>query len=115
MENKTASNDPRPASKETLGAGIFIGFQINSEVAYELSKSPDWKEANITRHTCPNEIQEIVFRDKKYIGRYIQKTKITMKEIEAEEMLIRSRLCDFIPETKAEALHLQIITQLFLY
>ena len=96
-------------------ADIFIGFQVNPEIAHDLSKNMLWKETIITRHITPLEIQEIVFQDKKYIGRYIQKTKISMDEIEAEEKAIRIRLEDFIEESKVAALPLQIFTQQFLF
>ena len=115
MEKEILKNESRQKTKETPMTGIFVGFPINAEIAHDLGKNSAWKEAIITRHERPQEIQEIIFQDKKYIGRYILKKKISMEEIEVEETLIRTRLCDFIPIQKTEILKLQIIAQLFLY
>jgi hypothetical protein len=97
-----------------LTTKIFIGFSLNAEIAHELSKSREWKEASITRHLNPDEIQEIIFQDKKYIGRYIRSTKTCIKEIEEEEKALRKRVADFIQGPKAETLNLQVIAQYFL-
>jgi hypothetical protein len=99
---------------ENPRVGIFVGFFINPEIAHDLSKSSQWKEANITRLERENEIQEIIFQDKKYIGRYIQRTNISTKDIESEEKAIRERLVCFIQSSKIEPLNLQIIAQYFL-
>lgn len=115
MEKEAVSNEMPKGSKDTPMTGIFIGFPINSEIAYELGKSSAWKDALITRYEHPEEIQEIIFQDKKYIGRYIQKTNVSIKEIETEEKMIRARLSDFISHQKGDLLQLQIIAQLFLY
>jgi len=97
-----------------LTTKIFIGFALNADIAHELAKSHDWKEVSITRHLNPDELQEIIFQDKKYIGRYIRNTKTRIKDIEEEEKALRKRVADFIQSPKAETLNLQVIAQYFL-
>lgn len=116
MESKSSSAKAvGPAQKEPIATTIFVGFPLAADLAYELIRSPKWKNALITRPHHPDEIQEIVFQDKKYVGRYIQKDRATVEELELEGKAIKARLKELLDHPSIDNLNYIAIAQLMLF
>ncbi|CRX38089.1 hypothetical protein [Estrella lausannensis] len=101
--------------KDPVATTIFVGFPLTADLAYDLSKSSKWKEARIVSASNPGEVQEIVFQDKKYVGRYIQKDRTTISELELEGKAVRARLKEFLETPSVDNLHYVAIAQLMLF
>lgn len=101
--------------KDPVATTIFVGFPLTADLAYDLSKSSKWKEARIIGAATPGEIQEIVFQDKKYVGRYIRKDRTTIPELEAEGKAVRARLKEFLETPSVDNLNYVAIAQLMLF
>lgn len=116
MEMQSPSpNIENTDQKDPVATTIFVGFPLTADLAYDLSKSSRWKEARIIKAENSSEIQEIVFQDKKYVGRYIRKDRATITELEAEGKAVRARLKELLETPSVDNLNYVAIAQLMLF
>lgn len=93
---------------------LFVGYSLHPELKLQLSQSPHWKEAKILRHNESEELLEIHYQAKDYIGRFLTKESLTLSELKQVEADIQSRLKKHCPLFPIDKLNIWVLTQVFI-
>jgi len=92
---------------------LFAGCQLTSEIRMYLKQSASWKQAQIGDSDV-RDIVETHYQEKDYLGRYIRKQSLTLKELYEIEGSIRKALTTYCPELSAETLKIYVFPQVFI-
>jgi len=90
---------------------LFIGTIVTPDLKSSLDKSSKWSQAVIANETS---LTEIRYRNKPYIGTYLDSEKVKILEICNTESEIRNLLQQFCPNQNCELLKMVIFPQIFL-
>jgi len=101
-------------SNTKLSIKLFVGCPINSEVKMNLNQSPTWKQASIAPAGSPDELVEIHFHGKDFIGRYLSSDTITVPELQKHENHVKARLRFYCPAFDIRELNPCIFAQVFI-
>jgi len=101
------------ASKERITVKIFVGFETSIELRMHLNQSSAWKKASFEKGDTLNQILEVRFNEKNYIGRYLDSKILTMKDMKALSAEIRGNLQEYCPEINFDMLNINIFPQVF--
>jgi hypothetical protein len=93
---------------------LFAGFLVNAELRMHMRLSPQWKEQEILQKNALNDLKLVHFNDMDYLGIYLERTRITLQEIDSLETRIRKSLKDLFPKYPSDTLNLYLFTQAFI-
>lgn len=101
------------ATKERVKVKIFVGFEISIELRIQLNHSPIWKQVSVVKEDSHAHLQEVRYQEKDYIGRYLDHSMITFKDVKVHAKTIRDTLQEYCQEYNVDALKINIFPQVF--
>ncbi len=96
-----------------LTVKLFIGCLLNSEIKMHLSQSALWKQIAIAPAKQDEELSQVHFHGKDYLGIYLAADKITMEHMHTFEERIKQRLQAYCPALHFENIKPYIFAQVF--
>lgn len=92
---------------------LFVGCHSTSEVKMHLNHSGAWKQASIGRSKNDNELVEVYFQGKEYLGYYLPTEKVTLEELNLIEHLVKEKLQVYCPDLDTKNSKLSVFAQVF--
>lgn len=90
---------------------MFAGFVLSSPLRNALSKSTAWKISRVA--LTSDDLIEVHENSISYIGIYLEEEKVRFKSLQQTEERLKKMLQNYLPDTQAHDLHLQIFPTLF--
>lgn len=93
---------------------IFVGYSLHPELKVQLGQSPNWKQAQIMPHDENDDLLEIHYQDKDYIGHFLSQSELTLQELKSIEQKVQERLREHCPKFPIEKLKFCVFSQVFI-
>lgn len=93
---------------------VFIGCRFHAELKMFLNQSKAWKEASLIPDPHANNLCEVHYQQKDYIGLFLPHEKNTLSELKTYEKLVLDKLKEFCPTLESETLKITIFPQIFI-
>jgi len=100
-------------SANKITVKLFTGYHLNSEIKMHLKQSLNWKQAAISPIKEGEELIEVHYHDKDYLGYYLSTDKITLSELKKAEDFLKQRLTSYCAEYSLENIKICIFAQVF--
>lgn len=92
---------------------LFIGCLLTSEIKMHLNQSNQWKHLVISPTKSENDLVEVHYRGKDYLGSYLPRDTLSIDDLKKIEKPIKQSLKAYCPGLEVENLKLQIFAQVF--
>ncbi len=93
---------------------LFAGFLINNELKREFFASDKWRLAQIAWQSQENGLETIPYKDKEYVGRYIEDRHLTTSRLRDIEEKFKKQLIHHCPTISEKDLKLYVFPQVFI-
>lgn len=93
---------------------IFIGYPVQTDLKNQLNQSADWNKSKIFRKENSDELLEVRYQDKNYIGRFLIQEMLTLTDLEVIARDIENRLKNHCPGYPLEKLAIRVFSQVFI-
>jgi len=97
-----------------LTVKLFVGCSLSSELKMNLNQSKTWKQASIVPASAYDDLIEIHFHGKDFVGSYLSTDKITVAELQTHEAHLRERLQHYCPAFDLNGIKPCVFAQVFI-
>lgn len=99
-------------TKRQFSIKLFAGFELSVELSIQLKDSREWKQDVVSNSTG---LKTIRFKNKDYIGTYIEHEMITTKELLMQLEEMKEKISTYCPNYRLDKLKTAIFPQLLIY
>lgn len=102
----------KPSTAAKVTVRLFVGLLLTSEMKMFLHQSTQWRNVSL-RQKNTEEIKEVHYSGKDYIGLYLPHEKVTLEELPSVEQMIKQRLEQYCPDYDIQNARVFVFAQVF--
>lgn len=92
---------------------IFAGCLVNAEMKMHLGQSSTWKQVAIMPREGSEELLEVHYHGKVYLGMYLPEDKATLKKLRSIEESIKERMNAYLSDFDVGGVKVSVFCQVF--
>ena len=100
--------------KASVGTRLFVGCAVTPEIGMALSQSTQWSRDQTLGTEGGTALVKTRFRDKEFMGLFLDKEQPTLPLLEDCEKQIKKSLREYCPELAVEGFAVVVFPQIFL-